>query len=69
MNKSILSIGKEALYSGNMWIVIDFNCAHLLLPWVCYLVPLIVVDHQDAGSIPLGVMRVKMKDGLAWGQC
>ncbi|KAF1918610.1 hypothetical protein BDU57DRAFT_535680 [Ampelomyces quisqualis] len=61
VNQEISTIAKTVLYAFNKWVVFDIDCSHLLLPQAYLFVPFIVVDPEDAASLPLGIMQVRVQ--------
>jgi hypothetical protein len=68
VNKSTSSMAKAVLRSRNKWVFFDIECSHLLLPWACFAVRVIVVDTEDTDGLPLGIMTVKVRLYLNWSR-
>ncbi|KAH7550902.1 hypothetical protein BM1_10275 [Bipolaris maydis] len=61
VNRNLYTIGRDVLDHSNKWVIIDMDCAYLLIQWASAFLKMIIVDIDSAQHLPPGMMHIRIK--------
>ena len=61
VSKSMHAPGTVVLDRSSKWVVLDMDCANLLIGWAVGVMDMIIVDPECALNLPSGVLNIRIK--------
>ncbi|EUC41049.1 hypothetical protein COCMIDRAFT_107192 [Bipolaris oryzae ATCC 44560] len=61
VNKNLYTIGRTVLDRSNRWVIVDMDCAYLLIQWASAFLEMITVDLNSVQHLPPGMMHIRIK--------